>query len=92
MTLQDAFFLLPSEDTAMIVAVPAFLQDTDPLLSTEATSVLLLFHTKALLEVFEGETDAFNLQLDPAFTVILLLLSFTFETFTVFLFTVTMQV
>ena len=62
-TVQDAVF--PLFDLAVIVAVPAALAVTVPLL-TVATPLLLLLHVTVLLGAFDGLIVAVRVEEDPA--------------------------
>ncbi len=81
-TVQLAVFLLLL--VAVITAVPAFFAVTFPLLSTAATSALLLLHFTVLSPVaFDGVIVAVNVSLSPSVNVVALLLRLTFSTSTV---------
>ena len=81
-TVQLAVF--PLLLVAVITAVPAFFAVTFPLLSTAATSALLLLHFTVLSPVaFDGAIVAVNVSLSPSVNVVALLLRLTFSTSTV---------
>ena len=67
-TVTVAVAVLPLEDFAVIVAVPAFTPLTVPL-ETVATLVLLDVHVTALLVAFDGETVAERVVVAPTFTL-----------------------
>ena len=89
-TVQLAVFLLLL--VAVITAVPAFFAVTFPLLSTAATSELLLLHFTVLSPVaFDGVIVAVNVSLSPSVMLVVLLLRLIPVIAISFCFTVTVQ-
>ena len=89
-TVQLAVFLLLL--VAVITAVPAFFAVTFPLLSTAATSALLLLHFTVLSPVaFDGVIVAVNVSLSPSVKLVVLLLRLIPVMAISFCFTVTVQ-
>ena len=64
-TLQTAFFPLPSVAFTVIVTVPAFFPVTFPFAFTAAIFLLEEDHFTDLFVAFDGETVAFNVLLFP---------------------------
>ena len=91
-TLQAAFFPLPSAAVAVIVAVPFPMALTFPLESTVATFVLLLVHITFLISAFVGLTVTDRVCVFPTCIVRLLLFSVTLDTDFFGVTTVTVQV
>ena len=89
-TVQLALF--PLLLVAVITAVPAFFAVTFPLLSTAATSALLLLHFTVLSPVaFDGVIVAVNVSLSPSVKLVVLLLRLIPVMAISFCFTVTVQ-
>ena len=67
--------MVPSFVVAVMVAVPAEIPDTSPLLFTVATDVLLDFHVTVLLVALVGSTVAVNWVVLPSVMIALVLFS-----------------
>ena len=72
-TVQEALKLVPSLVVAVIVAVPAEIPVTTPLLFTVATAVLLERHVTVLLVALVGSTVAISWVVLPSVMVALVL-------------------
>ena len=72
--------LFPLLLVTVIIAVPGFLVETLPLLSTTATSSLLLFHVSFLLLAVTGEIVAAKVSLSPSVNVRAVLFNETLST------------
>jgi hypothetical protein len=68
-TVQAAFFPLPSAAVAVIVAVPFLTPLTAPVEETVATELLLVVHFTFLLSALEGPTVAVSVAVAPLLTV-----------------------